>query len=118
MQARLGEQFAILGLAAEPAELRPGDAATVTVRWQVLAPGPVDYSVFVHLVDDDDLVIAQLDTMPGGGLLPTSQWTAGQTLTERYRGDPAPYGLHTGSGTLGGGAVRPSRRQSPARRAD
>jgi len=84
VRAELGDQFAILGVAAEPAELVPGASATVTVRWQALNPGPVDYSVFVHLLDGDGLVVAQADSMPGGGLLPTSAWLPGQIRTERY----------------------------------
>ena len=84
VRAELGNQFAILGVSAEPAQLMPGETADVTVVWQALAPVRDDYSVFVHLVNDDGLTIAQTDTMPGGGLLPTSQWTPGQTRTERY----------------------------------
>lgn len=84
VRAELGAQFAILGVAAEPAQLAPGGTADVTVAWQALAPGPADYSVFIHLVDEEGLVVAQADTMPGGGLLPTSEWTPGQTRAERY----------------------------------
>jgi hypothetical protein len=40
--------------------------------------------VFVHLLDGDGLVVAQADSMPGGGLLPTSAWLPGQIRTERY----------------------------------
>ena len=84
VRAELGNQFAILGVSAEPAQLMPGATADVTVIWQALAPDQNDYSVFVHLVNAEGLTIAQLDTMPGGGLLPTSQWTPGQTRAERY----------------------------------
>ena len=56
----------------------------MTVVWQALTPIRDDYSVFVHLVNEEGLTIAQADTMPGGGLLPTSQWTPGQTRAERY----------------------------------
>jgi 4-amino-4-deoxy-L-arabinose transferase-like glycosyltransferase len=84
LRAELGGQFAILGVAAEPIHLLPGGRASVTVRWQALDPGPVDYSIFVQLLDADGLVVAQADTMPAGGLLPTSAWPAGLTRTERY----------------------------------
>jgi hypothetical protein len=84
MRAELGEQFAILGVAAEPDRLAPGANANVTVVWQALKPDATDYSVFVHLVTEEGLPIAQADTMPGGGLLPTSQWAPGQVRAERY----------------------------------
>jgi 4-amino-4-deoxy-L-arabinose transferase-like glycosyltransferase len=85
LRAELAGQFAALGVAAGPAQLRPGALAEVTVAWQALAPSPVDYSVFVHLVSDEGLTVAQLDTMPGGGLRPTSQWAPGETHVETYR---------------------------------
>ena len=56
----------------------------MTVVWEALAPDANNYSVFVHLASEDGLTIAQADTMPGGGLLPTSRWTPGQTHAEHY----------------------------------
>ena len=85
VQANVGGVFAIAGVAAAPATLQPGEAAMITVRWQALQPDAHDYSVFVHLLSDDGLTVAQTDTMPGGGLLPTSQWLPGQVYTEIYR---------------------------------
>ena len=84
VRAELGNQFAILGVSAEPAQLMPGETADVTVVWQALAPIRDDYSVFVHLVNEEGITIAQTDTMPGGGLRPTSEWSAGETRAERY----------------------------------
>jgi hypothetical protein len=65
--------------------LSPGDVAEVTVWWAARANVPFDYSVFVHLVDTDGLTLAQLDTVPGGGLRPTSQWQPGEEYIESYR---------------------------------
>ncbi|MCB0253423.1 MAG: glycosyltransferase family 39 protein [Anaerolineae bacterium] len=85
VEADLAGQFAVLGVAGEPAIAAPGQPLTVTVSWQALAPVDADYSVFVHLVNDDGLVVAQKDTMPGGGQRPTSQWLPGETRVEQYR---------------------------------
>ncbi|WP_423223409.1 glycosyltransferase family 39 protein [Candidatus Amarolinea aalborgensis] len=85
VQANLGAVFAIEGVAAAPGEIQPGDSAAVTVRWRALTPDTHDYSVFVHLLSAEGLIVAQTDAMPGGGLLPTSQWAPGQTYTEVYR---------------------------------
>jgi 4-amino-4-deoxy-L-arabinose transferase-like glycosyltransferase len=82
--AEVGSQFAILGASAEPSSLLPGETARVTVVWRALAPTAGDYSVFIHLVNAEGLTIAQADTMPGGGLRPTSQWAPGETRAERY----------------------------------
>ncbi|MBK6429236.1 DUF2142 domain-containing protein [Candidatus Amarolinea dominans] len=85
LQVNLGTAFAIEGVAATSGQVQPGDVATVTVRWRALAPNARDYSIFIHLVSNDGLTVAQTDTMPGAGLLPTSQWTPGQTYTEAYQ---------------------------------
>lgn len=84
LRAELDGRIAILGVDAQPGQLRPGDTAQVAVAWQALAPIAEDYSVFVHLVNEEGLVVAQLDSMPGGGLRPTSQWTVGETYTDVY----------------------------------
>jgi hypothetical protein len=85
VRAELGNQFAILGIAARPEVVRPGETAEVTVVWRALQPGPTDYSVFVHLVSEDELIVAQADTMPGAGNRPTSQWQPDETRVETYR---------------------------------
>lgn len=85
--AALGEgspQVAIVGVTAPDKEVRPGTATTVQVAWQALAPLDRDYSVFVHLVDKDGFTVAQTDTMPGGGRLPTTRWRPGQVIDDTY----------------------------------
>lgn len=85
VQVDFGEQFTLRGMVATPDQVTPGATAKITLTWQALQPGPTDYSVFVQLIDDAGLVVAQADTMPGGGLLPTSQWQPGQQRTEAYQ---------------------------------
>jgi hypothetical protein len=64
--------------------LKPGDALTVTLYWQSLAEMDQDYSVFVHLLDENELIVAQRDMYPGQGLYPTSLWSVGETVANRY----------------------------------
>lgn len=85
LRVDLDGQMSLLGVMAEPAELHPGAAAQVGIVWQALTRPAADYSVFVHLVDEEGVIVAQVDTMPGGGLLPTSQWQPGQRRSEFYR---------------------------------
>ena len=103
VEARLGDQFAITGVAGQGGALRPGDAAQVVVSWRALAPTSEDYSVFVHLVDDAGLIVAQLDTMPGGGNHPTSQWRPGEQRVETYtvRIPPLAYAPDAGHWVVG-----------------
>jgi hypothetical protein len=69
--------------------LKPGDSLTVTLYWQALAEMKAevlakDYSVFVHLLDENELIVAQRDMYPGQGLYPTSLWAVGDTIADRY----------------------------------
>ena len=64
--------------------LKPGDSLTVTLYWQSLAEMNQDYSTFVHLLDKNELMVAQRDMYPGQGLYPTSLWSAGDTIANRY----------------------------------
>ncbi len=64
--------------------LTPGDALTLTLYWQPLAKMNQDYSVFVHLLDENELIVAQRDMYPGQGLYPTSLWSAGDAIANRY----------------------------------
>jgi hypothetical protein len=66
-------------------KLLPGATLTVSAAWRADAQPQRDLSVFVHVVDGDGLIAAQLDTMPGGGLAPTSQWHAGDVRIDHYR---------------------------------
>ena len=77
-------QIGLLAASAAPENLRPGDSATVQLAWHSRAPVATDYSIFLHLVDEAGLTIAQLDTMPGGGLRPTRGWESGGVLWEAY----------------------------------
>ena len=64
--------------------LKPGDSLTVTLYWQSLAEMNQDYSVFVHLLDATELIVAQRDMYPGQGLYPTSLWSVGDVIANRY----------------------------------
>jgi hypothetical protein len=43
-----------------------------------------NYSVFVHLLDENDLVVASQDTFPGQGTYPTQLWRAGDAIADVY----------------------------------
>jgi len=77
-------QIELVRASATPEMLHPGDTATVRLAWLSRTPVTTDYSIFLHLVDEAGLTIAQLDTMPGGGLRPTSGWVVGGLLEEEY----------------------------------
>jgi 4-amino-4-deoxy-L-arabinose transferase-like glycosyltransferase len=58
-------------------QVRPGEDVVFTVNWQIEQQGTRDWSLFVHLVTPDGVIIGQRDVYPAGGRLATSDLTAG-----------------------------------------
>ncbi len=54
--------------------VHPGETVTVRLLWAPRQPMAADYSIFLHLVDANRLVLAQRDSYPQSGLAPTSEW--------------------------------------------
>jgi len=67
-----------------PQEVEPGEPVEVAITWQAEARTAEDWSVFVHLTDADDIIVAQRDVYPGLGTLATSDLEPGFTWRDRY----------------------------------
>ncbi len=79
-----GGQLRLLGYAVEADRpLQPGEKLPVTLYWEAVQPFGANYSVFLHLVNEDDLVIAQREGYPGMGLLPTRWLEPGRRWAEQ-----------------------------------
>jgi hypothetical protein len=65
-------------------EVEPGHTVTVTLYWESLGPTMQDSTVFVHLLGEGDLLVAQRDTYPGLGLLSTTRLTPGFRWADEY----------------------------------
>jgi 4-amino-4-deoxy-L-arabinose transferase-like glycosyltransferase len=64
--------------------LSPGPSGLeVTLFWRARTAPRWDYTVFVHLVDAGDQLVAQSDTQPLDGRYPTSIWSAGEAVVDR-----------------------------------
>lgn len=96
--ADFNAQIALLGAtangvpAADPlatVTVGPGEPIEVWLHW--LAQQQIDesYTVFVHLIDANNQLIAQQDYTPMGGAFPTQlwipKWIAGQSVNDPYR---------------------------------
>ena len=68
----------------DPGSLRPGDEATLRLNWQLTQPVTRNYSVFVHLIDEHDVIVAQRDMYPGQGSLALSEQPAGRRWSDYY----------------------------------
>lgn len=93
----------LAGYEIEGSEVQPGQRLYLTLYWEALAPLPDDYSVFIHLIDDNGIVQAQRDSFPGAGNAPTGDWQPGTILADRHAIDipetaPAPQRLQVDVG--------------------
>jgi hypothetical protein len=72
-----------LGYDLETTSVEPGGQVALTLYWRALAPTERPYSVFVHLLGEGDVPIAQRDTYPGLGLLSTTRLEPGSAWADR-----------------------------------
>jgi len=67
-----------------PLIAEPGDTGRVTLYWRAERQMEKDYTVFVHLVDEQGVIRGQQDNEPEGGFYYTSFWDVGEILTDEY----------------------------------
>jgi hypothetical protein len=79
---------------------QPGDIVNVTLAWEALDKAEESYTVFVHLIDSNNIPYVFLDYTPLGGSAPTHlwipKWLPGQRYTDPYR-LPIPENLPPGT---------------------
>jgi hypothetical protein len=80
----LDQKISLQGYDLSPTNARPGDTLNLTLYWNDRAPVDGDYTVFVHVLDASEKVVAQKDQPPGGGTRPTSSWFPGDTIVDHY----------------------------------
>jgi hypothetical protein len=82
--ANFDDKIALIGYSLDNHAPSPGDTVRVTLYWQGLAPMPADYTVFVHLLDRLDNMVAQVDAQPLDGAYPTSFWAAHEQVKDTH----------------------------------
>ena len=86
LAAELGGEIALLGY-----DLAAQDDGTYRLQliWQALSQPAGDYTVFVHLLDQDGVCcLWQADLMPKQGSYPTSGWLADEVVLDDYLIEP------------------------------
>lgn len=59
-----------------------GSTLRLATYWQALTRMPVDYTIFIHVLDDAGQLIAQYDAPPHAGRYPTSIWDVGEVVID------------------------------------
>jgi hypothetical protein len=82
-----GDALILLGYDAPTMYAQPGDSIPITLYWQALKPLEKNYSIFLHLLDENDIEAQVQDkgqAYPGRGNLPTTTLAPGQTWAETW----------------------------------
>jgi 4-amino-4-deoxy-L-arabinose transferase-like glycosyltransferase len=84
LDVELGGAVRLLGSTPDPAAgvARPGKKLALTLHWQVLRPTEQNYTLFVHVVDENGRVLTQYDAEPQEGFYPTAFWDPGERLED------------------------------------
>ncbi|MGI8912946.1 MAG: glycosyltransferase family 39 protein [Chloroflexota bacterium] len=82
-----------------------GGFLEITLTWLDRAPIPDRYSVFTHILDANDRVVAQHDGEPAGGTRATTTWQPGEVIPDRH-GIVLPAQLPAGVYTIEVGMYR------------
>ena len=102
LEVNLGEGVRLLGYELDSTTLQPGQAISLTFYWQARAEMKMSYTVFTHLLNDEEALVAQRDQVPGSGKYPTTGWQPGEVLVDRYQ-IPVPQELPVGTYQLTAG---------------
>jgi hypothetical protein len=82
---RLGPTIRLIGYDLSPTQLAPGDTCELVLYWQALARPPLDYTIFVHLLDAQGQYVTGWDTMPRDNAFPTAGWPVRTTVDDLHR---------------------------------
>ena len=80
--AVFGEAIALDWAEAVPYNVVPGRELRVRLDWRAVGPVARDYTVFVHLLDGQQRLVAQRDSPPLDGHYPTSIWQPGERVAD------------------------------------
>ena len=84
VDVRFGEHITLTDYAINTTTVYPYDALMVRLHWQTDAPLNERYKVFVQLLNQDGVLLAQHDAEPVGGQAPTIAWEAGQPIIDHH----------------------------------
>lgn len=78
------DRIEFLGAQIDRGQAQPGDPIKVTLYWRALKPMDQLFTEFVHLIDEDGIIVAQRDTWPGRGMYPTIGWQPGRAFADEF----------------------------------
>ncbi|MCP5100541.1 MAG: hypothetical protein GY943_33750 [Chloroflexi bacterium] len=80
VNAQFGQTINLYGYDLEQSD----SSINLILHWQTQATPDQNYTVFVHLTDDEGTIISQQDLIPVNGLRPTAGWRPEEVITDEY----------------------------------
>ncbi|NLV74694.1 MAG: hypothetical protein GXY52_08430 [Chloroflexi bacterium] len=74
----------LFGYDLSAVDVEPGDSLKVTLVWQAEQATAENWVVFVHLLDQGGVLVAQHDGEPNAGQYPTSAWVVGEPVRDAH----------------------------------
>jgi hypothetical protein len=82
--ADFGGEMRLLGFDFSPSQVVPGETLHLTLYWQAEILMDRNWSIFVHVVDEAGVIVAQRDRYPAAGALATTLLQPGQSFADEY----------------------------------
>jgi 4-amino-4-deoxy-L-arabinose transferase-like glycosyltransferase len=84
LSVNFGDRAELVGYALDRRQALPGETITLTLYWQGLRQMEVNYTVFAHVLGENNRIWANGDSWPAGGAAPTSAWTPGEIVEDAH----------------------------------
>ena len=97
IDAQFGGAATLLGCDLPEGAVKPGETISSVLYWRADQRMSVAYTVFVHLIDQEQRIWAQQDSQPMQGTHPTTGWLPGEVIVDEYVlriPEDAPHGTY------------------------
>jgi hypothetical protein len=84
MVVNFGDVAQLAGFSLDTPTVAAGEPVQLSLLWQALRTPSLDYTVFVHLLDAGDNIVASHDTQPVNNTYPTTIWSPGEHILDPH----------------------------------
>ena len=84
LQVSFAGRIALIGYDLPRETIKAGETLRLTLYFQGQEEVDEDYTVLVHLLDEESQIVAQRDSQPQSGNYPTSVWDVGEMVKDDY----------------------------------
>ncbi len=116
--ATFGDSIQLYQATIDAPTIKADEAINLTLLWQAIATPPLDYTVFVHLLDNQNNLVTGNDSPPCQGNYPTTIWSPHELILDTHT-IPIPNSLPPNKYRLAIGLYhQPSGQRLPLRQPD